>query len=125
MSEPEVHDVSTHPCARCAGPCKVEFRDWMDPAHHYVVFCKGCGNIVTGASLEEAVSAWDEANPAREVDPDDAHAVQCMLVQTQLTPHMLDVLDQAQAAFLHSGEEQDLDTFITWCKQLATSKGAV
>jgi len=122
MSEPEVHDVSTHPCAQCGGPRSVEFREWLDPASAYVVVCRGCGNLTGGANLEEAVSAWDEHNPMREVSDEEAQEVQRMILSTQLTPQVLTALQDAYAVFQASGQPQDVATFVAWCGDLTGAK---
>jgi hypothetical protein len=121
MADPTPHDVSTHPCAHCGGPRVVAHMEWRSPA--YWVTCAGCSNTQGGDSLEEAVAAWDAANPMREVSAKDEHAVACMILQSQLTPHVLSVVTQALDAFAASGLPQDLATFAQWLDDVAAAKG--
>jgi hypothetical protein len=119
MSEPVAHDVSTHPCAQCAGPRKVEEMDWRDPA--YWVTCTSCGNTATGTSMEEAVEAWDEANPMRDVSPEEAQAVEATLLQARLTPATVSLMKEVIDIYSRSSQPQNFGAFLEWCDGIAAT----
>lgn len=117
MAEAVIHAVTVHPCAHCAGVCRVEERAWRTPM--CLVHCLSCGNLADGDSVAEAVAAWDAANPAREVS--DAERVQASsaYVKPLLTPLVLAALTEAAETYALSGEPQTVDGFLAWCLTLA------
>src|SRR6266581_8156733 len=121
MADPVVHEVSTHPCNSCALPRVVQQCSWRDPAHAFSVSCPdcACGKVATGASLEDAVGAWDEGNPMRDVSAAEAHDAQCAVLQAHLSGHVMGILADAAAVFADSGQPQTMADFLAWCQGIA------
>jgi hypothetical protein len=123
MADVVLHTISTHPCQFCAGTREVQEMSWRTPRFH--VICQSCGNTVLGETVEAAVEAWDAANPAREISPDDAHEVAMMMLGSILTPQVRAALNQAAALYAQQGDaDQTLDAFLDWCDDAATPEGA-
>jgi hypothetical protein len=91
--------------------------EWRDPA--YWVTCTGCGNAVAGTSMEEAVEAWDEANPMRDVSAEEAQAIEATMLQARLTPAMVDLMEEAVDIYSRSGQPQTCAAFLEWCAGIA------
>lgn len=72
MSEPVIHEYPTHPCRQCGGPRVVMEASWRSPTCW--VQCEQCGNAEGAATIAEALTCWNDANPAAK-EPSDAGAV--------------------------------------------------
>jgi hypothetical protein len=119
MADAVIYTISTHPCAHCAGERTVEEMSWRTPRFH--VICQSCGNTVVGETKEEAVEAWDEANPAREISADEAHAVAVAMVSAALTPEIMQRLERAGALYMQTDGPDSVEGFLAWCLDHTTA----
>jgi 5-methylcytosine-specific restriction endonuclease McrA len=61
MAEPVIHHYPTHPCRQCSGERTVMEKAWSDP--RCWVACMQCGNSAGANTIQEALTAWNDANP--------------------------------------------------------------
>ena len=109
-----VHDEAVHPCAHCAGQRTVTEYSWRSPS--FWVECQGCGNAAVGETLDEAVDAWNAANPDRDVSSAEAQMADLARVQPLLTPDFLTALDRLTDVYEASETAQ---SFAGWCHDTA------
>lgn len=123
MAEPVIHDIPTNPCHRCGGDRQVAEMSWRDPA--FSVTCLGCANRTVGTSVDDAIDAWDEANPPRDVSEDESQASREQILARLLTPDMQHLLDLAADAYPCSAPEHAVVlAFVAWCATLLPQAGA-
>ena len=72
MADPVMHHYPTNPCRQCTGPRSVIEASWRDP--RCWVSCDQCGNSAGANTIAEALTAWNDANPAAK-GPTSASAV--------------------------------------------------
>lgn len=62
MADSIVHDSPTNPCRQCDGERVVEDTSWRSPTCW--VRCTQCGSMEGANTIAEALTAWNDANPA-------------------------------------------------------------
>lgn len=62
MAEPVLHTFPTHPCRQCPGERVVMEKSWSTPTCW--VICQQCGNSEGANTVAEALTCWNDANPA-------------------------------------------------------------
>lgn len=108
------HDVDVNPCQHDGSRRTVMEYSWRDPA--FWVECQGCGNAQAASTLDEAVDAWNAANPARDISADEAHEADLVRVKALVTPDFLHALDMLTDVHAASGTQQ---SFEGWCHDMA------